>query len=93
MTRTTLLAALASAIALLAAAPAFAQEETPAARAAAEAAAEAEPTPAMQLEQGAPAKARPAARSRRTSRMNADARHCLDLETNSAIIKCAERYL
>ena len=93
MKPTTLLAALASGIALLIAAPAFAQEQTPAAPSAAEAPAEAEPTPAMQLEQGAPAKARPASRSRRTSRMNADARHCLDLETNTAIIKCAERYL
>lgn len=92
MKRTTLLAAFASAAALLAGAPAFAQDQAPAEPAAAAAAVE-EPTPAMRLEQGSAANANPAARRRGTSRMSADARHCLDLPSNNEIIKCAERYL
>lgn len=38
-------------------------------------------------------KAKPASRPGRIGRMNADARHCLDLPTNREIIQCAERYL
>jgi len=37
--------------------------------------------------------ARPVARTRRSPRANMDARHCLELQTNHAIIKCAEKYL
>ena len=92
MKRTTLLAAFVSAAALLAGAPAFAQNQAPAEPAVAAAAVE-EPTPAMRLEQGPTATAKPAARSRGPSRMSADARHCLELPSNNEIIKCAERYL
>jgi hypothetical protein len=87
-----LLAGLAFAAASLAGAPAFAQDQAPAAAAAAAAPTE-ETTPAMRLEQGPAATAKPVARKRGTSRMSADARHCLDLPTNNEIIKCAERYL
>ncbi|MEK6245666.1 MAG: hypothetical protein AABM33_14350 [Pseudomonadota bacterium] len=39
------------------------------------------------------AEAKPAAVAARKSRRNGDARHCLEQATNTAIIKCAERYL
>jgi hypothetical protein len=95
MTRTTLLAACVSAAALFAGAPAFAEDQAPPAAPAAAAAApvEVEVPPAMRLEQGARATAQRSARTSRASRMNADARHCLDLKTNAEVIKCAERYL
>ena len=80
----TLLAALISPLALFAAAPAFAEEQSIEIPAAA-------PAP-PQLEQRQ-AKARPVSRSRNLSRRNSDARHCLDLKTNNEIIKCAEKYL
>jgi len=84
MKTTTLLMALISPLAMFAVAHAFAQEaltEIPAVA----------PAPS-QLERQA--EARPVVRTRRSSsRANADARHCLDLQTNHAIIKCAEKYL
>ena len=83
MKTTTLLMALISPLAMFAVAQAFAQEpltESPAVA----------PAPS-QLERQA--KARPVARTRRSSRANMDARHCLDLQTNREIIKCAEKYL
>jgi hypothetical protein len=39
-----------------------------------------------------PAVTKPAAPSKRTLRSQADARACLDLETNFEIIACAEKY-
>ena len=83
MKTTALLMALISPLAMFAIAPAFAQEaltEIPAAV----------PAPSQMERQ---AKARPVARTRRSSRANVDARHCLDLQTNREIIKCAEKYL
>lgn len=80
----TLLAALILPLALFAAAPTFAEEETIEIPAAA-------PAP-PQLEQRLP-KARPVSRSRNLSRRNSDARHCLDMKANNEIIKCAEKYL
>ena len=80
----TLLVTFLSPLALFAAAPAFAEEESIEIPVAA-------PAP-PQLVQRLP-KARPVSRTGRASRMNADARHCLDLKTNQAIIKCAEQYL
>jgi hypothetical protein len=83
MKTTTLLIALTSPLAMFAVAQAFAQEaltELPAVA----------PAPS-QLERQA--EARPVARNRRSSRANLDARHCLDLQTNREIIKCAEKYL
>ena len=81
----TLLVTLILPLALFAAAPAFAEEEEsveiPVAA----------PAP-PQLEQRLP-KPRPVSRTGRLSRMNKDARHCLDLKTNHEIIKCAEQYL
>lgn len=83
MKTTTLLMALISPLAIFAVAQASAQEaltEIPAV------------APAQsQLEREA--EARPVARTRRSSRANTDARHCLDLQTNLEIIKCAEKYL
>jgi hypothetical protein len=35
---------------------------------------------------------KPAAQSKRRARLQADARACLDLETNFEIIACAEKY-
>jgi hypothetical protein len=75
--------ALISPLAMFAVAQAFAQEaltEIPAVA----------PAPS-QLERQP--EARPVARTRRSSRANMDARHCLDLQTNREIIKCAEKYL
>jgi hypothetical protein len=83
MKTTTLLMALMLPLAMFAVAQAFAQEaltEIPAVA----------PAPS-QLERQA--EARPVARTRRSSRANMDARHCLDLQTNREIIKCAEKYL
>lgn len=83
MKTTTLLMALISPLAMFAVAHAFAQEaltEIPAVA----------PAPS-QLERQA--KTRPVARTRRSSRANLDARHCLERHTNQAIIKCAEKYL
>ena len=83
MKTTTLLMALISLLAMFAVAQAVAQEtvtETPAVA----------PAP-LQLERQA--EQRPVARNRRSSRANTDARHCLDLQTNREIIKCAEKYL
>jgi hypothetical protein len=39
-----------------------------------------------------PAKVKPVPKGR-LARMRADARHCLDMRTNHAVIKCANRYL
>ena len=39
------------------------------------------------------AEVKPVRKVRRTARAGRDARHCLDLPTNSEIIKCAEKYL
>jgi hypothetical protein len=83
MKTTTVLMALISPLAMFAVAQAFAQEaltEIPAVA----------PAP-LQLERQP--EARPVARTRRSSRANTDARHCLDLQTNREIIKCAEKYL
>lgn len=99
MTRAILLATCISAAALFAGAPAFAEDQTPpavpaAAAAPAPAPSEAQVPPALRLEQeGARPTAQRSTRAPRTSRMNADARHCLDLKTNAEVIKCAERYL
>jgi hypothetical protein len=52
----------------------------------------------MKLEQGKPAGAEEktmktaAATGRRPTRVNEDARHCLDLPTTAEIVKCAEPY-
>jgi len=83
MKTTALFMSLISPLAMFAVAHAFAQEALTALPAVA-------PAPS-QLERQA--KTRPAARTRRSSRANMDARHCLDLPTNHAIIKCAEKYL
>jgi hypothetical protein len=85
MKRAILLPALVSVPLLFAAAPAFAQTLT------------LEPlepgvAPDSPKVESRP-KAKPVSRSRRMGRANADARHCLDLQSNTAIIKCAERYL
>ena len=83
MKTTTLLMALISPLAMFAVAQAFAQEALTEVPAVAPAPSQLEPQ----------AKARRVARHRRSSRANMDARHCLDLHTNHAIIKCAEKYL
>jgi hypothetical protein len=83
MKTTTLLMALISPLAMFAVAQAFGQEEVTEIPAVA-------PAPS-QLERQA--EVRPVVRTRRSSRANMDARHCLDLQTNREIIKCAEKYL
>ena len=83
MKSTTPLMALISPLTMFAVAQAFAQEaltETPAVA----------PAPSQLERQAEP---RPVARTRRSSRANMDARHCLDLQSNREIIKCAEKYL
>lgn len=56
-----------------------------------------EPAPGRQAETAAPAGAGKDASkpvpSAKHSRRDEDARHCLDLPSNQAIIKCAEAYL
>jgi hypothetical protein len=42
---------------------------------------------------GTPAAVREAAPPKRRSRATEDARHCLDAGDNTAIIRCAEKYL
>ena len=91
MKTSTLLMALISSLAMFAVAQAFGQEEVTEIQQE-----EVTEIPAVapdppQLERQA--EARPVARIRRSSRANRDARHCLDLQTNHAIIKCAEKYL
>ena len=85
MKRTILLLALVSLPALFAAAPSLAQTLTlePLEPGAAPDSPKVESRP----------KAKPVSRPRRMRGANADARHCLDLKSNSAIIKCANRYL
>jgi hypothetical protein len=53
----------------------------------------------MKVEQGKPAGAgagakpmKTAATGKRPTRMNEDARHCLDLPSTAEIVKCAEPY-
>ena len=98
MKTTVLLMALMSPLAMFAVAQAFGQEEVTEIQREEVTDIQVEETeiPAVapapsQLERQA--KARPVARTRRSSRATMDARHCLDLQTNHAIIKCAEKYL
>ena len=91
MKTTTLLMALVSPLAMFAVAQAFGQEE----------ATEIQQEEVTEIPAVAPAppqlerqvEAPPVVRTRRSSRANRDARHCLDLQTNREIIKCAEKYL
>lgn len=52
------------------------------------------PAPAMSADKGSAMKddARPAARQRGRTVASVDARHCLQLATNMAIHRCAEKY-
>jgi hypothetical protein len=68
----------------------FAQAEKPAAAAAAPAPAAQEP--AKPAARAAKAKSKPSVMAKK-SRRSEDARRCLDKETNTEIIKCAEEYL
>jgi hypothetical protein len=68
----------------------FAQAEKPAAAAAAPAPAAQEP--AKPATRAAKPKSKPSVMAKK-SRRSEDARRCLDKETNTEIIKCAEEYL
>jgi hypothetical protein len=68
----------------------FAQAEKPAAAAAAPAPAAQEP--AKPAARAAKPKSKPSVMAKK-SRRSEDARRCLDKETNTEIIKCAEEYL
>ena len=100
----TFFTAFVSSVALLSASPAFAEEapvemtEIPGAGSTSTGATEmpaADPMPSeMAPSDMAPqAEVKPVRKVRRTARAGRDARHCLDLPTNSEIIKCAEKYL
>lgn len=52
-----------------------------------------EPKVAAQAEEKAESKPAPAAKRRFTQRRFQDARHCLQKDNNTDIIKCAEAYL
>lgn len=52
-----------------------------------------EPKPAAQAEEKSESKPAPAAKRKFTQRRFQDARHCLQKDNNTEIIKCAEAYL